>query len=105
MNLTEQTNISPDFVTDDEPSAITPKPQPKPRRLKPVTDTDNEQIKCLTSPDSTGSAAGSMHRVSISQNASEKHLPVSHSPPALEQLSMHSEHSTDIAGNFQHNTQ
>ena len=105
VNLTEQANISPDSLTDDEPSAITPKPQPKPRRLKPVTVTDNEQITCLTSPDSTTSAAGNMGRVSTTQNVSEKDLPVPHSPPVLEQLSMHTEHSTDIAGNFQRTTQ
>ena len=104
-NLGEQTTVSPDSLTKDEPKTVTSKPQPKPRKLKPVTNTDNEQIKCLTSPDSTSIAAGNMSRVSISQNVSEKDLPVPHSPPVLEQLSMHTEHSTDIAGNFQRTTQ
>ena len=71
----------------------------------PITNTDSEQTKCSTSPDSISSAASNMGILSTNQNVSEKNLPETHSPPALEQLSMHSEHSTNIAGHFQHTTQ
>ena len=102
---TEEIPYPPDILTKDESSTFPVKPKPKPRRLKPITNTDNEQTKCSTSPDSTSSAASNMSRVSTTQNVSEKDLSVPHSPPVLEQLSMHTEHSTDIAGNFQRTTQ
>ena len=104
---TERIPYSADILTKDESSTFPLRPKPKPRRLKPVTNTctDNEQIRCSAQSDSTSSAVGNMGRASSSQSISEKNLPVPHSPPVLEQSPMHSEHSTDIAGNFQHNTQ
>ena len=39
------------------------------------------------------------------QNVSDRNLPGPYIPPAMEQFAMHSEESTDVAGNFQSNTQ
>ena len=97
---------SPDFLTKNTPSIVPPKPQPKLRKLKPANSIDNEQIlSCSASPDSTSSAVGNMGTVSSCQNVSKENLPGSHIPPAMEQFAMHSEESTDVAGNFQSNTQ
>ena len=105
-NPTEQQANSPDSLAKNTPSIVPPKPQPKPRKLKPATNIDHEQIlSCSASPDGTSSAVGNMGTVSSCQNVSERNLPVPRIPPAMEQFAMHSEESTDVAGNFQSNTQ
>ena len=100
-NSTEQVAISPDLLTKNVQATYPPKPIPKPRKLKPVSNTENKEISCLASPDSTSSAAGNMGIVNACQNVSEKNFPVPHISQSLEQF-MHSEESNDIA---QSNTQ
>ena len=105
-NSAEQEANLPDSLTKTTPSIVPPKPQPKPRKLRPPTNIDHEQILSYSaSPDGTSSAVGNMGTVSSCQNVSEKILPVPHIPPAMEQFAMYSEESTDVAGNFQSNTQ
>ena len=105
-NSAEQEANSPDSVAKNTPSIVPPKPQPKPRKLKPATNTDHEQmLSCSASPDGTSSAVGNMGTVSSCQNVSERNLPGPHIAPAMEQFAMYSEESTDVAGNFQANTQ
>ena len=105
-NSAEQEANSPDPPTKNTPLTVPPKPQPKPRKLKPATNIDNEHIlSCSASPDGTSSAVGNVGTVSSCQNVSERNLPVPHIPPAMEQFAMHSEESTDVAGNFRTNTQ
>ena len=105
-NSLEQEANSPDPLTKNTPSTVPPKPQPKPRKLKPATNIDNEQmISCLASLDTTSSAVGNIGAMSSCQNVSEKNLPGPHIPPASEQFVMHSEESTNVARNFQSNTQ
>ena len=104
-NSTERVAISPELLTTNIQATFPPKPIPKPRKLKPVTNTANEQISCSASLDSTSSAAGNMDIVKASRNVSEENIPVRHIPQSLEQFAMHSEESTDIDRNFQSNTQ
>ena len=105
-NSTEQEANSPDPPTNNTPLIVPPKPQPKPRKLKSATVIDNEQIlSCSASPDTTSSAVGNMETVSRCQDVSEEKLPGPHIPPAMEQFAMYSEESTDVAGNFQTDTQ
>ena len=98
----EQIAISPDSLTKDELSTIIHKPQPE---QKPVTNTETEQIRCLKSPDSIQGAHSDMSKKSNFKSVLEKKLQFSHSLPVIEQLPMHSVHSTNIAGKFQSSTQ
>ena len=82
-------HISPGSLAKDVPSATTHTPKPKRRKLKPATNTGNEQMSCSALSDTTSSTA------------SENNLPVPHSPPVLEQFLLYSEQSTDVVGNFQ----
>ena len=91
--------ISPGSLAKDVPSATPHKPKPKPRKLKPATNTGNEQMSCSALPDTTSSTAGNMDTLNPNQNISN--LPVPHGPPVLEQLVLHSEESTDVVENFQ----
>ena len=102
-NSTEQVAISSDLHTKNVQATFPPKPIPKPRKLKPVTNTENKEISCSASTDN--STAGNMDMLNTCQNVSEKNFPVPHIPQSLEQFAMHSEESTDIAEIFQTNTQ
>ena len=92
-------HISPGSLAKDVPSTTPHKPKPKRRKLKPATNTGNEQINCSALPDTTSSTAGNMDTLNPNQNISN--LPVPHCPPVLEQLVLHSEESTDVVENFQ----
>ena len=94
-------HISSGSLAKDVPSTTHCKPKPKPRKLKPATNTGNEQISCSALPDTTSSTAGNMDTINPSENASENNLPVPHSPPVLEQFLLYSEQSTDVVENFQ----
>ena len=98
-------HISPDPLTKDVPSTVIHKRKPQPGKLRPATTTENEEINCSVSPESTNSAAGNTDKVNTCQNISEENLPIPHIPPLMEQFAMHIEESTDVAGNFQSNTQ
>ena len=87
-NSAEQVATSLDFLTKDVPST-SPKPQPKPSKLKPVTNTENEQISDSALLHSTSSAACNADMVKTCQN-----VPVLHSPTVFEQFTMHSKEST-----------
>ena len=91
-NLAEY--ILPGTVANDVPSTTPHKPKPKPRKLKPATNTGNEQMSCSALPDTTSSTAGNMDTINPSQNISN--LPVPHGPPVLEQFVLYSEESTDV---------
>ena len=98
-------HISPDPLTKDVPSTVIHKPKPQLGKLRPVINTENEEISCSVSPEGTSSAAGNTDKVNTCRDFSEENLPISHIPPAMEQFAMHSEESTDVAGNFQSNVQ
>ena len=98
-------HILSDPLTKDVPSTVFHKLKPQPGKLRPVTNTENEEISCSVSPESTSSAASNTEKVNTCQNVSEENLPVPHIPPASEQFVMQSEESTDVAGNFQSKTQ
>ena len=98
-------HISPDPLTKDVPSNVPRKPQPKPRKLKPATNTQNEQISCPALLDSTSSAAGNIHIANTHQNVSKGNLPAPHIPLLLQQVPMHSEEPNHVDKNFQNNTQ
>ena len=102
-NSAEHIMLNP--LTKGVPSIAPSKPKPKPRKLKLITNTENENIGYSVSPGSISSAACDMDKVDNCQNVSEQNLPVPHIPPASEQFSMHIEESTDVAVNFQSNTQ
>ena len=94
-------HISPDSLAKDVPSTTPHKPKSKRRKLKPATNTGNEQMSCSALPDTTSRTAGNMDTMNTCQNASDNNLPVPHGPPVLEQLVVHSEESTDVDKNFQ----
>ena len=98
-------HISPDPLTKDMPSTVTHKPKPQLEKLRPVINTENEEISYSVSPESTSSAAGNTDKVNTCRDFSEENLPIPHIPPAMEQFGMYSEESTDVAGNFQSNVQ
>ena len=98
-NSVEQ--ISPGSLAKDVPSVTPHKPKPKRRKLKPATNTGNEQMSCSALPDTTSTTAGNMDTINPSENASENNLPVPHGPPVLEQFLLCSEQSTDVGKNFQ----
>ena len=92
-------HISPGSLAKDVPSTTPHKPKPKPRKLKPATNTGNEQMSFSALPDTTSSTAGNMDTMNPSQNISN--LPVPHGPPVLEQFLLCSGQSTDVVENFQ----
>ena len=98
-------HISPDPLTKDVPSTVPYKLKPQPEKLKPINNTENQEISCSVLPGSTNSTAGKNDKVDTGQNNSEENLPVPHIPPASEQFYMHSEESTNEAGKFQSNMQ
>ena len=98
-------HISEDPLTKDVPSTVIYKLKPQQGKLRPVTNTENEEASCSVSPESTSSVVGNTDKQNTYQNISKENLPIPHIPPASEQFVMHSEESTDIAGNFQSNTQ
>ena len=98
-------HISQDPLTKDVPSTVIYKLKPQQGKLRPVTNTENEEASCSVSPESTSTAVGNTDKQNTCQNISKENLPIPHIPPASEQYVMHSGESTDIAGNFQSNTQ
>ena len=98
-------HISPDLLTKDVPSNVPRKPQPKPRKFKPATNTQNEQISCPVLLDSTSSSAGNMEIANNNQNVSKENLPAPHIPLLLQQVPMHREEPNRVDKNFQSNTQ
>ena len=88
-------HISQDPLTNDVPSTVPSKSEPKLSNLKPITNTQNKDIDLSISPDSTENASGNKDKINTCQNASKENFPVPH---------MHSEESTNIVGNFQSNT-
>ena len=98
-------HISPEPPTKDLPSTVIHKPKPQSGKLRPVINTENEEISCSVSPESTSTGAGNKDKVNTCRDFSEENLPIPHIPPAMEQFAMHSEESTDVAGNFQSNVQ
>ena len=98
-------HISVDPLTKDVLSTVIYKLKPQQGKLRPVTNTENEEISCSVSPESTSSAVGNTDKQNTCQNISQENLPTPHIPPASEQLVMHSEESTDVTGSFQSNTQ
>ena len=97
--INSEGHISPGSFAKDVPSSTPHKPKPKPRKLKPATNTGNEQMSCSALPDTTSSTAGNMDTINPSQNISN--LPVPHGHPVLEQFLLCSEQSTDVVENFQ----
>ena len=87
-------HISRDPLTNDVPSTIPSKPEPKLSNLKPITNTQNKDTDLSISPDSTENASGNKDKINTCQNASKENFPVPY---------MHSEESTNIVGNFQSN--
>ena len=100
-NSAEHISLNP--FTKGIPSTAPPKPKPKPRKLRPIANTENKKIGRSVSPNSISNAAGDMHKLDTCQNVSEQNLPELHIPPASEQFVMHSEESTNVAGNFPNN--
>ena len=107
-NSTE--HISPDSLTKDAPSGcittttiIPHKPQPKPNKLRPITNTENQEISYSVLSDSTSRTAGNTDKVNTCQSIPEDSLPIPHTPLASEQFAIHDEESTDAPGNFQSN--
>ena len=98
-------HISPDPLTKDVPSTVPYKLKPQPEKLRPINNTENQEISCSVLPGSTNSAAGKNDKVNTCQNNSEENLPVHHIPPASEQFYMRSEESTNEAEKFQSNMQ
>ena len=98
-------HISPDPLTKDVPSTVPYKPKPQPGKLRPINNTENQEISCSVLPGSTNSAAGKTDKVNTCQNNFEENLPVPHILPVSEQFYMHSEESTNEAGKFQSNMQ
>ena len=96
-------HISPDPLTKDVPTTVVHKLKPQPGKFRPVINTENEEISCSVSPESTSSAVGNTDKVNTCHDFSEENLPIPHIPPAMEQFAMHSEESTDVAGKFQSN--
>ena len=99
-NSAEHISLNP--LTKDVQSTAPPKPKlkPKPKKLRPIANTENNKMGCSVSPGSISSAAGDMDKVGICQNVSEKNLPGLHIPPAMEQFAMHNEEPINVAGNF-----
>ena len=89
-------------LTKDLPSS---KPEPKPSNLKPITNTQNKETDRSVSPDSNRNASGDMDHMNTCQNVSMENFPAPNIPPASVQFAMHSEESTNVARNFQSNTQ
>ena len=98
-------HISPDPLTKDVPSTVPHKLKPQPEKLRPINNTENQEISCSVTPGSTDSTAGKNDKENTCQNNSEENLPVPHIPPASEQFYMHSEESTNETGKFQSNMQ
>ena len=95
--------VLPD-LTKDVPSSVSSKPKSKPSNLKPIINTQNKETYCSVSPDSTGNASGNMDKANTCQNVSKGNVTAPHMSPASVQFAMHSEESTNVAGNFQSNT-
>ena len=88
-------HISRDPLTNDVPSTVPCKSEPKLSNLKSITNTQNKDTDFSVSPDSRENASGNEDKINTCQNASKENFPVPH---------MHSEESTNIVGNFQSNT-
>ena len=98
-------HISADPLTKDVPSTVIYKLKPQQGKLRLVTNTENEEISCSVSPESTSSTVGNTDKQNTCQNISEENLPIPHIPTASERFDMHSEESTNEAGKFQSNMQ
>ena len=96
-------NISPHPLTKEVPSTVPSKPEPKPRSLKPITNTQNKETDCSVSPDSTENASGNMDNMNTCQNVSKENFPAPHNSPASAHCAMHKEESTNVVGNFESN--
>ena len=89
-------HISSQFLTEDVSSTVPSKPESKLSNLNPITNTQNKEIDCSVSPDSSRNASGNEDKMNTCQNVSKENFLASH---------MHSEESTNVVGNFQSNTQ
>ena len=89
-------HISPNPLTEDVSSTVPSKPEPNSSNLKQIINTQNKEIDCSISQDSTKNASGNENEMNTCQIFSMENFPVSH---------MHSEESTNVVRNFQSNTQ
>ena len=88
-------HISRDPLTNDVPSTVPSKSEPKLSNLKPITNIQNKDTDLSVSPDSTENASSNGDKVNTCQNAYKENFLAPH---------MHSEESTNIVGNFQSKT-
>ena len=97
--------ISPDLLAKDVSSTVPNQSEPQLKKLRPITDAENQEISYSVLPNSTSSAVGNTGIVNACQNISVENLPVPHILPALEQCVVQNEVSTDVPGNSQSNIQ
>ena len=88
-------HISRDPLTNDVPSTVPSKSEPKLSNLKPITNTQNKDTDFSVSPDSTENASGNEDNINTCQNASKENISAPH---------LYSEESTNVVGSFQSNT-